>query len=83
MVRRWRLIGYFPILYYPPPSTHVCCGPRASRGSCDDRRVVAVGGNDRTTFQYKTHGVNWDDGVPVSVSVALVETSTQCVKATI
>jgi hypothetical protein len=45
--------------------------------------VVAVGGNDRTTFQYKTHGVNWDDGVPVSVSVALVETSTQCVKATI
>lgn len=33
--------------------------------SCDDRRVLAVGGNDRTTFQYKTHGVNWDDGVPL------------------
>jgi hypothetical protein len=29
MVRRWRLIGYFPILYNPPPplSLSLCCVP--------------------------------------------------------
>eukprot|EP00959_Pyramimonas_sp_CCMP1952_P293560 6139576-Pyramimonas_sp.AAC.1 len=31
------------------------------RFSCDDRRVVAVGGNDHTTFQYITHGINADE----------------------
>ena len=31
------------------------------RFNADDRKVIAVGGNDHTIFQYRTHGVNPDD----------------------
>jgi hypothetical protein len=37
MVRRWRLIGYFPILYNPfvnPTSTHRCTAGLHSREAC-------------------------------------------------
>lgn len=41
---------------------------RPGGNRCDDRRVIAVGGNDRTTFQFITHGVNWEDCNPNTIS---------------
>lgn len=45
-------------------SSHVCC----VRFSCDDRRVVSVGGHDRGIYQWKTVGIALEDDVHVSAT---------------
>ncbi|KAK3262441.1 hypothetical protein CYMTET_28706 [Cymbomonas tetramitiformis] len=49
-----------PFRCYYGSSSFVCC----TRFTCDDRYVIAVGGGDHTTFQYKTHGINKGDSLP-------------------
>lgn len=49
-----------PFRCYYGSSSFVCC----TRFSCDDRWVIAVGGGDHTTFQYRTHGINKGDSLP-------------------
>jgi hypothetical protein len=53
MVRRWRLIGHFPILYYPPPTTNEMTALRKVDTKCTaPSRIPTVSGNTVRSFYY-------------------------------